>query len=73
MEREVQKQVITAAKKASASMEEVSGVEASMNENDMKEYLELVINGIKREKESVKKFKLVEKHDPSLETTEDYF
>jgi hypothetical protein len=50
MEREVQKQVITAAKKASASMEEVSGVEASMNENDMKEYVELVINEIKRKK-----------------------
>lgn len=31
-------------------MEEVSGVEASMNENDMKEYVELVINEIKRKK-----------------------
>ncbi|MDW0271885.1 MAG: hypothetical protein QN834_10815 [Nitrososphaeraceae archaeon] len=43
MEREVQKQVLTVAKKASASMEEESGIEASMNEVDMKEYLELVI------------------------------
>ena len=50
MEREVQKQVITAAKKASASMEEVSGVEASMNEDDMKDYVELVINEIKRKR-----------------------
>ena len=43
MEREVQKLVLTVAKKASASMEEKSGVEASMNEGDMKEYVELVI------------------------------
>ena len=43
MEREVQKQVLTVAKKASASMEQESGVEASMNEGDMKEYVELVI------------------------------
>ena len=50
MEREVQKQVITAARKASASMEEKSGVEASMNEDDMKEYVEIVIREIKRKK-----------------------
>ncbi len=43
MEREVQKHVLIAAKKASASMEQESGVEASMNEGDMKEYVELVI------------------------------
>jgi hypothetical protein len=39
--REVQKLVLTVAKKASASMEEKSGVEASMNEGDMKEYVKL--------------------------------
>ena len=40
MEREGQKHVLTAAKKASASMEQESGVEGSMNEGDMKEYVD---------------------------------
>ena len=43
MEREVQKQVLTVAKKTSASLKENSGVEASMNDAEMKEYVELVI------------------------------
>jgi hypothetical protein len=43
MEREVQKAVLTVAKKASAAMQEESGVEASMKEEDMKDYVELVI------------------------------
>jgi len=47
MEREVQKVVLTVAKKASAAMEEKSGIETSMNDSDMKEYLELVINELK--------------------------
>jgi hypothetical protein len=47
MEREVQKRVMTVAKRASASMEEKSGVEASMNEGDMKEYVELVIKELR--------------------------
>ena len=47
MEREVQKLILTVAKKASASMEEKSGVEASMNEGDMKEYVELVIKELR--------------------------
>ena len=47
MEREVQKLVLTVAKKASASMEGKSGVEASMNEGDMKEYVELVIKELR--------------------------
>ena len=40
MERGVQKQVLTAAKKLH-SMEQESGVEASTNEGDMKEYVGL--------------------------------
>jgi hypothetical protein len=47
MEREVQKQVLTVAKKTSAAMEEKSGVEASMNEVDMKDYVELVIQELR--------------------------
>jgi hypothetical protein len=48
MEREVQKQVLTMAKKASASMQEKSGVGASMNEGDIKNYVELVIKELQR-------------------------
>jgi hypothetical protein len=48
MEREVQKQVLTMAKKASASMQEKSGVGASMNEGDIKKYVELVIKELQR-------------------------
>lgn len=47
MEREVQRIVLTVAKKASSAMEEESGVETSMNESDMKDYLELVIKELK--------------------------
>ena len=43
MQREVQKQVLTVAKKTSAAMEGKSGVEASMKEDDIKDYMELVI------------------------------
>ena len=43
MEREIQKQVITVLKKTSAAMTERSGVEATMNEDDMKGYVDLVI------------------------------
>jgi len=47
MEREVQRVVLTVAKKASSAMEEKSGVETSMNESDRKDYLELVIKELK--------------------------
>ena len=46
MEREVQTQVLTIAKKTSATMEEKSGVEASMTEGEMKDYVEFVIKEI---------------------------
>ena len=48
MEREVQKRILTAAKKASASMEEMSGVEPSMNEADMKSYMQVVIKELSK-------------------------
>ncbi|HEX9319915.1 MAG TPA: MOSC N-terminal beta barrel domain-containing protein [Nitrososphaeraceae archaeon] len=47
MQRKVQKQVLTVAKKTSAAMEEKSGAEASMNEGEMKDYVELVINELR--------------------------
>ena len=46
MEREVQTQVLTIAKKTSATMEEKSGVEVSMTEGEMKDYVEFVIKEI---------------------------
>jgi len=47
MERKVQEQVLTVAKKTSASMEEESGVEAPMNEGEMKDYVDLVIKELR--------------------------
>ncbi|HEY7110010.1 MAG TPA: hypothetical protein VH415_11300 [Nitrososphaeraceae archaeon] len=49
MEREVQKVVLTV-RKTSAAMEENSGVEASMNESDMKDYVEFVIKELQSKK-----------------------
>jgi len=43
MENEVQKQVLATARKTSESMTDKTGVEASMNEDDMKAYVQLVI------------------------------
>jgi hypothetical protein len=50
MERDVQTQVLTIVKKTSAAMEEKSGVEASMNEGEMKDYVELVIKEVQGKK-----------------------
>ena len=50
MEREIQKQVITVLKKTSAAITERSGVEATMNEDDMKGYVDLVIKELKPER-----------------------
>jgi hypothetical protein len=47
MESELQNRVLTTAKKASDSMEEESGVESSMTEDDMKDYMEIVMNELK--------------------------
>ena len=47
MERELQKQVLTVAKKTSAAMADKSGVEASLKEDEMKSYMEFVMNELK--------------------------
>lgn len=47
MEIEVQKKVLIAAKKTSATMADKSGIEASMKEDDMKSYMELVMSELK--------------------------
>lgn len=46
MEKELQSRVLTVAKKASDIMTEKTGVEVSMNEDDIKNYLELVMREI---------------------------
>ena len=43
----VQKQVLTVAKKISAAMSEKTGLEASMNEGEMKDYVELAIKELR--------------------------
>jgi hypothetical protein len=47
MERELQKHVLTVAKKTSAAMVDKSGVEASLKEDEMKSYMEFVMNELK--------------------------
>lgn len=47
MEREVQKQVLLVAKNTSAAMADKSGVEASMKEDEIKSYMEFVMNVLK--------------------------
>lgn len=43
MEQELQSRVLTVARKNSDAMAEETGVETSMNEDDMKDYLEIVM------------------------------
>ncbi len=50
MESELQTRVLKTAKKASDSMEEESGVESSMTEDDMKDYMEIVMNELKEKR-----------------------
>ncbi len=47
MESELQTRVLNTAKIASDSMEEETGVESSMSEDDMKDYMEIVMNELK--------------------------
>jgi hypothetical protein len=47
MEQELQKRVLTIAKKQSDNMTEETGVQPSLSENDMKQYLEEVLQEIK--------------------------
>jgi hypothetical protein len=50
MESELQNRVLTTAKKASDNMEEESGIESSMTEDDMKDYMEIVMNELKEKR-----------------------
>jgi hypothetical protein len=50
MEQELESRVLTIARKNSEAMAEESGVETSMTENDMKDYLEIVMNEIHSKK-----------------------
>ena len=50
MEQELQSRVLTIAKKNSEALAEESGVETSMTEDDMKDYLEIVMNEIHSKK-----------------------
>jgi len=43
MERQVQKQVLSIATRTSNAIAEETGIQASMNEDEMKDYVELVI------------------------------
>ena len=47
MEKEGTEAILTVVKKTSADMKERTGVEASMNEGEMKDYLELVIKELR--------------------------
>jgi hypothetical protein len=48
MDQELQSRVLTVTKKLSDKMEEETGVEASMTEEDIKEHIEMVRKGIHR-------------------------
>ncbi len=48
MEREVQKKVITALKKTSAAMVDESGIEPSMTDDEIKDYMEFVMNELSK-------------------------
>jgi hypothetical protein len=50
MERELQTSVLTIAKKTSYEMKENSGIEASLSEDDVRDYMRLVIKELKRSK-----------------------
>ena len=48
MEQELQKRVLTIAKENSDVMTDETGVQPSLTEDEMKEYLDMVVNEIKR-------------------------
>jgi hypothetical protein len=50
MEQELQSRVLTIAKKNSDAMTEETGIETSLNEDDMKDYLEIVMNELHRKR-----------------------
>lgn len=54
MEQEIEKKVITATKRNQNRMTENSGIESSLTEGDMKEYLEQVIREVTMQRTSDK-------------------
>jgi hypothetical protein len=48
MENEIQKQILTVARKTSKSMTDKTGIEASMDENDIKVYMQVVIKELSK-------------------------
>ncbi|TLX84535.1 MAG: hypothetical protein E6L04_06770 [Thaumarchaeota archaeon] len=48
MEGELQTSILTIAKKTSYEMKENSGIEASLSEDDIRDYMSLVIKELKR-------------------------
>jgi hypothetical protein len=50
MKQELQSRVLTIAKKNSDTLAEETGVETSMNEDDMKDYLEIVMKELHRKR-----------------------
>jgi hypothetical protein len=48
MEQEIQKRVLRLAKEQEETMVEQTGIQSSLDEHDMKEYLEQVINEVKK-------------------------
>lgn len=48
MENEIQKQILTVASKTSESMTDKTGIEASMDENDIKAYMQVVIKELSK-------------------------
>jgi hypothetical protein len=50
MEQELQKRVLTIAKENSDVMTEETGVQPSLTEDEIKEYLDMVVNEINRAK-----------------------
>ena len=48
MENEIQKQLLPAARKVSESMSDKTGIETSMDENDIKSYMEVVLKELRK-------------------------
>jgi hypothetical protein len=51
MEQQIQKRVIALAKQNQDRIREVSGIESSLTEDDMKQYLELVLKEVGKERQ----------------------
>ena len=52
MEQQIEKRVLASTREAKYSMLEQSGIESSLTEEDMKQYMEIVLSEIKSKKEN---------------------